>query len=566
MSIETGNIGRFWDDNFKTFPYIKQPVTQEEIDEWNNLGYSEDNVKSFTGSMYNNKNPMPNWLERIEDSFGLYRQTYVFYRMDTLEIMPVHRDHFRTYCRINNTTPDKVYRVVMMLEDWKPGHYFEMDGVGYVNWKAGDWFKWKGDVPHAASNIGPDPRYSLQITGVSMMTGQLNKLFMFNIPNSPDQPDIRHPNIRHQVIPHVLKDPNRKVMVYMNNGYIKELDDLNHTAPIDDLHIYLYEPLCSYDVTNSIRNNFYSEFYGNVDINNLRADELDSIHNYAKRNNIKVIVHTGDYNADKCYPYYNEYITLLCDDLFLTACGKVHNLDESVNTKFNKKFISLNWRFTSHRKFISAYLAGKEGYLSWYHNIDSLNDDVPFDLNEWKNKHYSLYQQLHNGCDLINKHGPYTIDVESDTLVSESMWPETETYSAGTSPALYNKERNTLEQYYRDAFVDIVTESRYGQPTGNFSEKVLQAIQYQKPFILVAPPYTLEYLKSYGFKTFSEFWDESYDTELDHGERLAKILYVIDDILSKPLTELRIMYEQMLPIVKYNLELFKNIDWNKNEA
>lgn len=565
MTIETGNIGRFWDDSFKSFPYIKQPVTQEEIDEWNNLGYYETNVKSFTGSMYDNRNPMPEWLERIEDSFGLYRQTYTFYRMDTCEIMPVHSDHFRTYCRINNTTPDKVYRAVMMLEDWKPGHYFEMDGVGYVNWKAGDWFKWQGDVPHAASNIGPESRYSLQITGMSMMTGQLNKLFMFNIPDSPEQLDIRHPNIRHQVIPYVLKDSTRKVMVYMNNGYIKELDDLDHSMSIDDVHIYLYEPLCSYEI-NSTRKNFYSEFHSDVDVNNLRADELDSIYNYAKRNNMYVTVHTGDYNSDKCYPYYNDHMRLVCDDLFLTACGNVHNLDESINLNFNKKFISLNWRFTKHRQFISTYLAGKEGYLSWYHNIDSLDEDVPFDLTEWKHKHNTLYQQLCNGCELINSHGPYTIDVESNVLVSNSMWPTTEKYSAGVSPALYNKEQNTLEQYYRDIFVDIVTESRYAQPTANFSEKVLQAIQYQKPFILVAPPYTLEYLKSYGFKTFNEFWDESYDSELDHGERLAKILYVIDDILNKPIEELRLMYEQMLPVVKYNLELFKNIDWNRNET
>lgn len=567
MRVETGSLGRFWDDDFKSFHYVKQPVTVEEILDWEKLGYKQSNVKSFTGSMYDNKNPMPDWLERIEDTFGLYKQTYTFYRMDTLEIMPVHTDHYRTYCRLNDTTPDQVYRVVMMLEDWKPGHYFELDGVGYTNWKAGDWFKWKNDVPHSASNIGVEPRYTLQITGVSMMTGQLNKLFMFNIPDSPEQPDIRHPNIRHQVVPVILKeDSNRKAMAYMNNGYIKELDELNHTSTItDDIHIYLYEPLCSYDITNSSHKCFYGEFYGDVDYNNLRAYELDSIYNYATRNNVNIVVHTGDYNADKCYVYYTDKLKLICDDLFLTACRKIHTLDETINTEFNKKFISLNWRYTKHRQLISAYLSEQDGYLSWYH-VSDFKEDLFFDIDIWQKKYPKLYQRLIEGIENIKNNAPYTVDVPSNTISHDHMWPVTDEYSPGVSPALYNKERNTLEEYYRDIFVDIVTESRYAQPTGNFSEKILQAIQYQKPFILVAPPYTLEYLKSYGFKSFNDFWDESYDTEIDHGERLAKIFYIIDEILAKPIIELRDMYKEMIPIVNYNLELFKNIEWNRNEA
>ena len=51
------------------------------------------------------------------------------------------------------------------MEDWKPGHYLEFNGEGWTNWSAGDYAIWSADVPHAASNIGVDPRYTLQITG-----------------------------------------------------------------------------------------------------------------------------------------------------------------------------------------------------------------------------------------------------------------------------------------------------------------------------------------------------------------------------------------------------------------
>jgi len=79
-----------------------------------------------------------------------------------------------------------------------------------------------------------------------------------------------------------------------------------------------------------------------------------------------------------------------------------------------------------------------------------------------------------------------------------------------------------LKIFYNDCFVDIVTESRYAQPTGNYSEKVYQPMFHKKPFVLVAPPHTLRYLKEQGFKTFDKFWDESYDKEENHQERIFK--------------------------------------------
>jgi hypothetical protein len=54
---------------------------------------------------------------------------------------------------------------LVLLEDWKPGHYFEVAGTPYVNWHSGDIVEWVYNVPHAAANIGLEDRYTLQITG-----------------------------------------------------------------------------------------------------------------------------------------------------------------------------------------------------------------------------------------------------------------------------------------------------------------------------------------------------------------------------------------------------------------
>jgi hypothetical protein len=161
------------------------------------------------------------------------------------------------------------------------------------------------------------------------------------------------------------------------------------------------------------------------------------------------------------------------------------------------------------------------------------------------------------------QNAPFTVDVpavapiEIDNPYYVDIWPNTELYKEGETPALRNIMANSLAPAYINSFVDIINETRFAQPSANFSEKVFQAMQYQKPFIVVGPPKTLEYIRSMGFKTFNDFWDESYDDELHHGERLAKIFDLIDQIMNTPLADLRTMYDKMRDTVQHNLARYK---------
>lgn len=163
MTFKSGHIDKFWNNEFKDYDYIKQPITNHEISDWKSQGY--DYVKSFSGWMYDNRNPMPGWINKLDNQFGLKNQTYCFYKMQTLEIMPIHSDKYLRYIEMFNAKPENVSRVLIMLEDWKSGHYLEINSKGIVNWIAGDWYMWNADCPHAASNIGTEDRYTLQITG-----------------------------------------------------------------------------------------------------------------------------------------------------------------------------------------------------------------------------------------------------------------------------------------------------------------------------------------------------------------------------------------------------------------
>lgn len=159
---EIGKIPVCWNTDYRYLAYHKQDVKESESDMWRGLGYNHD---SFTGEMYGGSDPMPEWVYKVSEQIGIKNCGFVFYRMKTLDIMPVHVDHFETYTKLFNVSRERVSRAVIFLEDWCSGHYFEINNTGYVNWQAGNYVIWSADEPHSASNIGISDRYTLQITG-----------------------------------------------------------------------------------------------------------------------------------------------------------------------------------------------------------------------------------------------------------------------------------------------------------------------------------------------------------------------------------------------------------------
>ena len=67
------------------------------------------------------------------------------------------------------------------------------------------------------------------------------------------------------------------------------------------------------------------------------------------------------------------------------------------------------------------------------------------------------------------------------------------------------------------------------------------------PFIIVTAPNSLQYLKALGYKTYSPFIDESYDSIQDDGDRMLAILDQIEKLCSMPKKTLR---KQWLPNVR----------------
>jgi hypothetical protein len=158
-----GLINPFWNLEHRYLNYQRELFNcKADLIRWRSQGYSQCH---FTGAMYDMKNIMPDWCAQFFTIFKGSNVGLSFYRMDTCNILPTHRDTYSFYKKIfsiqNN---DSVWRAIIFLEDWKPGHVFEIENQPITKWQAGEYVLWQYDAEHMAANLGLEPRYTAQIT------------------------------------------------------------------------------------------------------------------------------------------------------------------------------------------------------------------------------------------------------------------------------------------------------------------------------------------------------------------------------------------------------------------
>ena len=87
-------------------------------------------------------------------------------------------------------------------------------------------------------------------------------------------------------------------------------------------------------------------------------------------------------------------------------------------------------------------------------------------------------------------------------------------------------------EFYSNYFCSVVAETHINSNTVFITEKTFKPIANLHPFISYSSKGSLKYLQNLGYKTFSEWWDESYDNEANYYDRLIKIIKIMEDIAS----------------------------------
>ena len=372
------------------------------------------------------------------------------------------------------------------------------------------------------------------------------------------------------------------LIIFGSKGYIPQLENkIYDTGTVEflntnGLNIYLYETL-TFTKNLAPRPNFKLKKNSNLidtlvtaygetmvfechqdDYESLYCYELESISKFAENNNLtNVRVHTCHYNVNFIQKKYPN-IKLYCKDLHLASMVD-YPLEEvfpfqkvNPSSLIETKFISPNWRYHSTRHLLMCYLSDKPGIYSWHYTgtVNSLKKNLWFDLDS-----SPLKKVVDSGLETLNQQVPLEINLKN-SVTSINGKTDYLKYPNGASgsPSDYR-----MDDAYLKSFCAVVTESFFAMPTGIVSEKVLNAIKLGRPFVVVAPPKTLEYMHKLGFQTFERYWDEDYDNEPDHEKRLIKIFEILDYINSMDIDQLKVWYSNMQDIIEHNASVVKHL-------
>lgn len=129
----------------------------------------------------------------------------------------------------------------------------------------------------------------------------------------------------------------------------------------------------------------------------------------------------------------------------------------------------------------------------------------------------------------------------------DDLLPEHPDYQRYFNPAWYN-----------DTHFSIVVETVVDNPTIFVTEKTFKPIAFHHPFVVMAQAGHLQYLQQQGFETYSNLFDESYDSIPNWHTRLAAVVCSIKNFTLEPynkLTQQKIVHNHER---FYNLDLVKS--------
>lgn len=223
---------------------------------------------------------------------------------------------------------------------------------------------------------------------------------------------------------------------------------------------------------------------------------------------------------------YAEYATLIPHD----------GVDfESITlTPKTKHFLSLNNRANWYRHalfyFFENFNLDSKSYFSYLGTFDRSQSQSHIEV-----------EQI-----FLNAHTWYTQNL--DIELSRSKIPKTTSIE---TPVELDWGIGSI-RYYQDCFCSIITETYAAETFPFFTEKTFKPIMFFQPFLLHGNTGSLAELQNIGFKTFSKWWDESYDTLPNGSSRFEALLRIILEISNWSIEKINEVYQEMLPVLQYN--------------
>ena len=179
-----------------------------------------------------------------------------------------------------------------------------------------------------------------------------------------------------------------------------------------------------------------------------------------------------------------------------------------------KDFITFNRITSNHRVYRTLFVAElikndllDSGYVSYSEVCPDTEQHYSDEI-----KNVSQYQRIpvNDYLDILNSSNlNLRIDTPTNSLIPNKSF-------------IISAEDKT-----QSALFQVVTETMFWGRKKHLTEKIFKPMVTKSPFILLGCAHNLKYLKGYGFKTFDNWIDESYDDIEDDYQRLLAVIRVL---------------------------------------
>jgi hypothetical protein len=232
-------------------------------------------------------------------------------------------------------------------------------------------------------------------------------------------------------------------------------------------------------------------------------DCIDNYHENIRKNNLPNFLEKVFY-VNFFESHYLDTLSDLQEDI------KKHNND--IFEK-QKDYLFYNGKIRTHR--LLAHYEIKKRKLDKFGYISFIGDThVPSEYNlEFYKNHIENLKLLDSDLEMYLKNwSPLVLDKDPLDFT-------------------YENQNQTFKEHYKHSFLSLVSEMSI--TTRFYTEKIYKPLLNGHPFLVLAGKGFLEGLRTDGYMTFPEIFDESYDKENDPVKRLYMVIDELENFCSK---------------------------------
>ena len=334
----------------------------------------------------------------------------------------------------------------------------------------------------------------------------------------------------------IVQDTTKKTLLNENYHRIfSSVDAVESNNTINDDNFYIFPVIYNHTEKINTLPNWRSE------INSYISRNIDLF----KKPNVKVCLcdpyETSNHFVESveilASTFDIEFLVITANKKFFTRLKNVFSFyndlwiekfpasEKIIPYKPNKLYINLNRQARTHRCLLMDQLIENDLFESGYNTWGNLGN------------HFSEYKTKVNPSTQIAQKEYDILDVQDFQNVNPNYFVP-------------------VKQCTK-SFLFLNTETNIESDQLFFSEKVYKPIGIGMPFITLGNPGTLEDLRNRGFITFSDWFDETYDNNLELNKRIEIIIKNIKKYAkysSKDLSKIRL---EMSEVLDYNLKLYR---------